>query len=226
MKIMTYNLHSCIDMKKKNSFHRVVRLINREETSIVGLNEVETHTPRIGFTHQPRRLAEACNMKYCYGSTIRLGPVGFFGNAILTHYPIAEYRNIPLPSKLEPRCCLWTKLRHPQGNISILATHLGLNLKDREAQIAELRYLVSTDQDPLVLMGDFNCGPDELAPLCEVLTDAGSLFGSQPTYPSDKPTHRIDYIFLSRSLTCKNLYIPFTGASDHLPVIAELEVPF
>ncbi len=225
MKIMTYNIHSCIDMQKKNSLSRIAGLIRQERPAVVGLNEAECFSPRTCFVNQPKRLAAARNMMYSYGPTIKLGPIGFFGNAVLSRYPIVEMKNFALPSKREPRCCLRTVLRTSNGYITVFSTHLGLNREQRFKQIDELVRLVRTEKNPVILMGDFNCGTDQLAPLSELLQDTGAMFGSKLTYPFDKPVDRIDYILVSRDIACKEVYIPFNDASDHLPVIADLELP-
>jgi endonuclease/exonuclease/phosphatase family metal-dependent hydrolase len=46
------------------------------------------------------------------------------------------------------------------------------------------------------------------------------------TYPADKPTKRIDYIFSQRSdgIKTKRTWVVETLASDHLPVMAVLEI--
>lgn len=224
MKVMTYNVHSCKDTQGHNSLSRITELIRAEKPAIVGLNEVETYSPRTMFVHQPKRLAEASDMLYAYGPALRLGPVGFFGNAILSCYPIHESKNFRLPGRREPRCCLRAVVCTPKGYMSVLAAHLGLNRQERTEQIAELAGIVRMEKYPVVLMGDFNCGTDQLAPLYELLTDTGLLFGAKHTYPFDRPGARIDYILTSPEIACTNLYIPFSDASDHLPVAAELKM--
>ena len=224
MKVMTYNVHSCIDMNKKNSLKGVAEVIKKEKPAVVGINEIESYSPRTRFANQPKRLAASRQMLFAYGPTLKLGPIGFFGNAVLSRYPIYESSNHRLPGSREPRCCLKTKLHMPHDYITVFSTHLGLNRAERTEQIAELARLVSKEKNHVILMGDFNCGTDQLAPLYEMLTDTGQLFGAKPTYPHDNPIDRIDYILISKAIKCKTLYSPYSDASDHLPVIADLEL--
>lgn len=221
---MTYNVHSCIDMQKKNSLNEVAELIKKEKPAVVGVNEIESFSPRTRFANQPRRLAASRDMLCAYGPTLKLGPIGFFGNAILSRYPIYDKTNYRLPGSREPRCCLKTLLRIQEGLVTVFSTHLGLNREERTGQIAELAWLVAREKNPVILMGDFNCGTDQLAPLYEMLVDTGELFGARPTYPFDNPIDRIDYILISREIKCKDLYSTYSQASDHLPVIADLEL--
>lgn len=227
MRIMTYNVHSCIDLQGRNSLSRVAELLQREKIAVAGFNEIETYSPRTRFANQPGKLAAACDMVYQYGPTIKLGFIGFFGNAILSRYNIYEHRNIQLPGPFarEPRCCLMARLRLPNSQVTIMCTHLGLNQNDRAQQIAELTKIVRQSIDPVILMGDFNCKPEELRPLLQILTDTGALFGTPNSYSSDNPQHRIDYILISPQITCTNLYVPYSDASDHLPVVADLQLP-
>ncbi|MEK6282604.1 MAG: hypothetical protein AABN95_19765 [Acidobacteriota bacterium] len=46
------------------------------------------------------------------------------------------------------------------------------------------------------------------------------------SYPADKPLKRIDYIFTRRSdnVKTKKAWVVNTLASDHIPVVAELEI--
>jgi len=46
------------------------------------------------------------------------------------------------------------------------------------------------------------------------------------SYPADKPVKRIDYIFTRRSnqIRVRRAWIPATLASDHVPVLADLQL--
>lgn len=223
MKVMTYNVHSCLDARRENSLERIAELIKRERPAVIGFNEIESFSPRTRFVNQPKLLALSRDLAFCFGPTIRFGPLGFFGNAVLSRYPIIKNVNYRLPGKREPRCCLLIELRVKTGYLTVISTHLGLNRNERTAQIAKLVQIVSREKNPVILMGDFNCGTDQLTPLYEMLTDTGMLFGSKPTYPCDNPVDRIDYILISPQIVCRELYSPFDDSSDHLPVLAELE---
>lgn len=218
---MTYNVHSCKDIDKKNTIDEIEELIRRERPSVIGLNEIENLSPRTWFVNQPRRLAQVRTMMYIYGPTLKLGRIGLFGNAVLSVYPIYETQNIPLPGTREPRKCLKALIRTPQGYMTVLSTHLGLNDAERDQQIQKLLEIVQSENNPLILMGDFNCKEEQLQPLLQILTDTGALFGSEPTYQSVNPKARIDYILVSKHFTCQNFTIPQTQASDHFPVLAE-----
>ena len=78
-----------------------------------------------------------------------------------------------------------------------------------------------------VLLGDLNAEPD--APEMNILRRAGlvdPMAGIEPppryTWPSDDPTVRIDYIWVSPDLTVANPLVLATTASDHMPVVGEI----
>ncbi len=54
----------------------------------------------------------------------------------------------------------------------------------------------------------------------------GKSGGVGLTFPADKPVKRIDYIFYNRgsALRTKRAWVVETLASDHRPVVAELEL--
>ncbi|MFN2492441.1 MAG: endonuclease/exonuclease/phosphatase family protein, partial [Pyrinomonadaceae bacterium] len=83
----------------------------------------------------------------------------------------------------------------------------------------------------LVLVGDFNDEPAGPAYKLMLSTFDDSWIRSgarleELTYPADKPIKRIDYIFTRRSdrIKAKKAWIVNTLASDHLPVVVDLEI--
>lgn len=224
MKIMTFNVHSCLDLQKKNSVTRIGDLIKQEKPGLVGLNEIENFTPRTGFAHQLKRLAKAREMSCRFGPTLKIGPVGIFGNAVLSRYPIYQVSNEPLPGRFEKRCCLRTIIRLPDSFLTLMVTHLGLNYQERVQQIARLKELVQAEENQVVLMGDFNCAANEIALLSDILVDTGHIYSAGPTFPAHSPVHRIDYILASPGLVCTDARVVYSDASDHLPMIAEFAI--
>jgi len=223
LKVMTYNIHSCIDIGKKKSLDRIAALIKAERPDIVALNEIEAYSFRTGFINQPKRLAGLTDMDYYFGPTLRIGPVGFFGNCILSGKTLYKMRNFPLPGNREPRYCLKVRVDGPCGPVVVLATHLGLAGGERIKQLDELARIIDAHPVPLILMGDFNCNYDELGPLLKVVRDTSINLPAKMTFPSWDAAHRIDYIFTTPHFRCVEHYIVASDASDHLPVVAVLE---
>ena len=123
------------------------------------------------------------------------------------------------------------RLAEPEATVTAVCTHLGLSARERPLQTEEiLARLPATD--PLILAGDLNDGPGTPAVrrLTETLTDCQGAAGdpSSPTFPADAPTTRIDYILVNdafRPISCRvGSSDAAAKASDHLPVIAEVEL--
>jgi len=76
-----------------------------------------------------------------------------------------------------------------------------------------------------ILMGDLNCEPDA-SEFSYLLTHTSLEPPSDNprTFPSWRPQRQLDYILATGDLTVKHLRtIPFI-CSDHLPVIAEIDI--
>jgi hypothetical protein len=91
-----------------------------------------------------------------------------------------------------------------------------------------LRIMAEDHGRQRILLGDFNAPPDapELAPLWDQLADAWRSGGVGPelTYPAAAPDRRIDYVTVSAKIGVRLVRVPYTLASDHLPLVADLTV--
>ena len=106
------------------------------------------------------------------------------------------------------------------------AVHLGLSGEERVEHAHELTDLLA-GREPMILGGDLNEGRNEPAAgwIAERYWDAGSHTG--PTFPSWEPRARIDYLFVSEGMRVEQAWVGgarFAELSDHLPVLADLEL--
>ncbi|MBO5355428.1 MAG: endonuclease/exonuclease/phosphatase family protein [Clostridia bacterium] len=230
MKIMSFNTQHCKNYIEGNiDFEIMAKAIVDCGADIVGLNEMRGEGPHPDFTAQTERLAELTGM-HCYFAPALHLKKGLYGNAILSKYPIERVENIPIPDPdvkkyngyYETRCVLKATL---EGGITVLVTHFGLNPDEQENAVRTV--LTHTVQEKCILMGDFNVVPSDpvLAPIREKMTDTASAFeGERFSVPSDAPTKKIDYIFVSKDVTVMAADIPAIVASDHRPHTAEVEL--
>ena len=230
MKIMSFNTQHCKNYIEGNiDFEIMAKAIVDCGADIVGLNEMRGEGPHPDFTAQTERLAELTGM-HCYFAPALHLKKGLYGNAILSKYPIERVENIPIPDPdvkkyngyYETRCVLKATL---EGGVTVLVTHFGLNPDEQENAVRTV--LAHTVQEKCILMGDFNVVPSDpvLAPIREKMTDTASAFeGERFSVPSDAPTKKIDYIFVSKDVTVMAADIPAIVASDHRPHTAEVEL--
>jgi len=242
VRIMTYNIHSCIGMDGKISPERIVRVIARYSPDIVALQEMDVGRARTGRVDQADLIAQHLQMDYHFLPTIRVRK-GLYGNAVLTHLPMRPVRADKLPGlpgkpQLEPRGGLWVAIEADGTEIQFINTHLGLRPKERHVQAEALLgsgWLSHPDcHNPIILCGDFNALPS--SSICRrfrtLLFDAQVELANhcpKKTLFGRFPFARIDHIFIDSSIEVIGIEVPNTEltrvASDHLPLIVEIRIP-
>lgn len=222
MRLMTYNIRSCLGMDGRRDIVRVARLIRDSGADLVCLQELDDHLPRSGFRPQAREIESATGMRFVFQRTIDLRLAGY-GIAIGTKYPVEEIRTHSLPSEGEPRGCLELRVASPTGPVYVMCAHLGLSDEERVLQVDAIATRVRDLSGTVLLGGDFNEAIDGRA--VTQLTRETHLVDAwpdgPPTFPADAPTSRIDMVFHSRAVRVVNTAILESQASDHLPVIVD-----
>jgi endonuclease/exonuclease/phosphatase family metal-dependent hydrolase len=109
----------------------------------------------------------------------------------------------------------------------VAAVHLGLSGPERREHARVLTDLL-VGRGAVILGGDLNEAPDGPAAswIAERYWDV-CADGCGPTFPSTAARARIDYLFVSERLGAASVSVgssDLAGLSDHLPVIADLEV--
>jgi endonuclease/exonuclease/phosphatase family metal-dependent hydrolase len=241
LRVMTYNVHSCVGMDGKLAPERIARVIARARPDVVALQELDVGRARSGGMDQAHRIAHYLEMEYHFHPALHLEEERY-GDAILTHLPLRLIKagSLPIPTDkpyLEPRGALWVAIDWHGTEIQILNTHLGLLSAERMAQIKALlgpEWLAGCPPcTPLILCGDFNAGPSSpvFRRISERLLEVQSVgprLRPKNTFASRLPMARIDHIFINKKLTVVGTEVPRSEltmvASDHLPLIAELRL--
>ncbi|MGE5417317.1 MAG: endonuclease/exonuclease/phosphatase family protein [Acidobacteriota bacterium] len=222
VRVATYNIRSGEGIDGRVDIARIARVIGDMDVDIIGLQEVDRNWRRSQNIYQARYLAKALGMHYVYGPALTRGSAQY-GNAVLSRYPILSSQVHPLASYRENRAVLQAVIDVSGHILNFTVTHLGLSLQERLWHIRDIiKPLLITD-DPLVLVGDFNCDPRSP----EVLEFENLLIEAFPksgyfTFSSDKPDQRIDYIMHNRLLKTVSVEVIESQASDHLPLAALL----
>lgn len=221
VRVMSFNIRHGARDDGSPDLEGVAQVIRTWGPDAVALQEVDVGLPRSGFRHQAAELAANLGMESRFAPAMGASWSGY-GNAVLSRWPISEFRAMPLGGGLEPRGAAIATIEAPSGRFRLVSVHLGLSVSDRTAQVAALMERLPRDL-PLVLAGDFNAFPDapELEPILAELRDAGA--GGQPTFPAAAPRARLDRVFLTADWGVLALAVGGSGPSDHLPVIADLE---
>jgi endonuclease/exonuclease/phosphatase family metal-dependent hydrolase len=116
--------------------------------------------------------------------------------------------------------------------LSFVTTHLDYQFEDGRLFEAEqaLKFLDSV-KGPTVVVADLNDVPTGSAYklMRTKFEDAWVTSGAKTdgfSYPADKPVKRIDHIFYRTSdrIRARKSWVIETLASDHIPVVSELEI--
>ena len=240
MRLLLWNIHKGIGgVDRRYAPERIATLIHHHRPDVVALQEVDQDVPRSRHHDQAEWLAEKLGFRHvAYGPNVTLKH-GRYGNATLSHFPIAREENIDLtfPFK-KKRGALLTDLDVPvQGHtltLHLVNIHLGLAGLERRWQIRTLleseplRHLDRRSR--IVIAGDTNDWGGSLAGgrLGRSGFECASGRGRRAvrTFPAVSPVGALDRVFLRgpvHSEHCARSRLALSAqASDHLPVIVDL----
>ena len=222
VRVMTWNIHGTLGRNPRFDLLRVAELIRRWDPDIVCLQEVDSRRAFAGATNPFEYLTGAVGI-YGIGAKTLTTRDGDYGQMLISRWPLRshEIRDISFGER-EPRRAIRAEVETPHGLLTVVATHLGLSIKERRRQAAMLTELSAGDA-PAVVAGDFN---DWFWPgsVRSVLSRGLSGRTRFRTFPSVFPLLRLDRIYcrpraaLTASFVDRSAYT----LSDHLPVIADL----
>ena len=248
IRVMSYNLHQGFDVDGYLAIEELADTIEDQDPDIIALQEVSRGWVIDGSFDMLPWLSRRLDMPYVWGPTAD----SVWGSAILSRYPILDARNEPMPNNSQlqlKRGLIVSRIDIGDDEpLTVIATHLH-HLADeghlRDPQVRAVLKAWNSD-DRSVLIGDFNALPD--APEMLLLEDAGLKdaflssskdsaggrrstseqdtspreVGHGYTWPSDNPSKRIDYIWVSGDLETRDFSMTDSLASDHFGVAVTL----
>ncbi|WP_114789241.1 endonuclease/exonuclease/phosphatase family protein [Niabella yanshanensis] len=227
--VMSYNIHHGADQDEKDQLAAIGAFIKASRADIIGLQEVDSICTRTSGVDQMKELAQLTGMYYAFVRHYAYQG-GAYGMGILSRYPIEEVDNKRmslLKSKTPSTAMISAVIRLPKNKkVRFASAHFALDDSSRMVQAREAVNYLGTDRYPVILTGDLNATPG--TPEIQYLE---SYFtGTDPkqimTYPAPVATKKIDYILVSKKnlVSVKQHQVPITDLSDHLPVIAAIEI--
>ena len=233
IRVMTYNIHVGVGMDKKLDLQRIADVINKERPDLVGLQEVDRGVERTQRKDEIIELAKLTGMEYAFAHNLDYQG-GQYGVAILSRFPIGtiDHRMYQNKREAERRGMIRIEVKIDSKPVNFVTTHLDYQYQDgRLFEAEQMLQFLSPVKGPLVVVGDFNDEPTGSAyKLMLNQFDDAWLISHQAadgsSYPADKPIKRIDYVFIRKSggLKIKKAWVVETLASDHVPVVTEIEV--
>lgn len=241
IRILTYNIHKCIGgLDRRYRPDRVHRTIAHYEPDIVMLQEVDEGARRSRGHRQVDLLGDMMGFRHrTYFPNVKVWSGGVYGNAILSRFPLTETSNVDvtLPGR-KRRSVLHARyrVRLPDGRrtrtLHVFNLHLGLSETERRTQLRSFLdshpFAGLHAHTPLVVAGDFNDVYGSLGR--ELLVPSGFRGIARPirTFPAYAPVRALDSVYVRGSLQIQRVYRAqieiAKSASDHLPLVGELEI--
>jgi len=238
-RLITYNIHKGIGgVDRRYRPKRIIETLARYRPDIVLLQEVDDRVPRSHRDCQVDLLGDALGFRHrVFQRNVKLRE-GAYGNAILSRFPLSDVRHVDLTVPLKKRrralvahCRL--HVNEHTRRLLICTLHLGLAAFERTVQLRRLLrsgVLVYTHRHtPVIVAGDFNDVYGTLGK--RMLRRAGfePAVRRVKTFPAALPLRPLDRVYFRGDLTLVRSFASRTvvarQASDHLPIIAEFEVP-
>jgi endonuclease/exonuclease/phosphatase family metal-dependent hydrolase len=221
---------------------RIARVIARYQPDIVALQEVDVRHVRTGGIDQTEHIAGVLGMTGQFHPAMRMKD-GDYGIAIMSRYPMQLMKADLLPRRhprphYQPRAAMWVSVDVAGRPLQVINTHLSLWPDERLQQIEALlgrewlRHPRCTA--PEILCGDFNAwhGSPVYRQVSHVLQDAQRAVAAhvpRRTWVGRYPMACIDHVFVGSRVRVAGIEVPTTEldrmASDHLPLIVDLELP-
>lgn len=248
LRLATYNIHKGVrgmGPGKRLEIHNIGLAVEALDADVVCLQEVRL------FHHGEARRFERTWFGWPEGGQADfLAPEGYevayrsnavtrkgeHGNALLSRWPMGNVGHHDVSDhRLEQRGLLHVPVHWSGTTVHVVVAHFGLVHASRVRQVQRLWSYIKTvvpRDEPLAVAGDFNDWGEKLdEPMSRIgLARAGGGVGEpvrRHTFPALVPVFALDRIYL-RGLRCRNTMVPRGAAwarmSDHLPLLAELEL--
>lgn len=249
LRVATYNIHKGvrgIGPGKRLEIHNLTLAVEALDADIVCLQEVrrfnQQEARRFSNTRfGPMAWPSAPQAEYLapegYDVAYRTNAVtrhGEHGNALLSRWPMGDIGHHDVSDhRFEQRGLLHVPVSWRGIEVHVVVAHFGLIHASRVRQAERLAAMVAEHipaDAPVVVAGDFNDWNEKLD---SILADGGLARATLAdevrvaTYPSLVPVLSLDRVY-TRGLRCQSIMVPRGGTwsrlSDHLPLVAELEL--
>ena len=233
VKVLSFNILHGATTKGDFNLDVIANVIKEANPDFVALQEVDFQTNRAKEYDLVTELGWRTKMAPLFARAMPFDG-GEYGEGVLSKYTFLQTRNVALPhqSQNEPRVALEMLTVLPSGDtIAFVGTHLD-HLKDntdRLAQVKKINEVFKGSKYPTILAGDLNDVPksEAINILEEVWMVSYNKQKPEPTFPSNKPNKKIDYVMFLPTNKWKVIdteVICDTVASDHCAYLVTLQL--
>ncbi|HEX6233007.1 MAG TPA: endonuclease/exonuclease/phosphatase family protein [Jiangellaceae bacterium] len=221
LRVVTYNVRSLRDDRAA-----VIRVLRELDADVVCIQEA----PRFfRWRSKCAALARESGLLYAGGGRTANG-VAMLAAHRVDMSSLIEYRLSRTP-RLIRRGVVSARIHKAGAWCTVASVHLGLDADERPRHWGEIVGLVDRYDSPVtVLAGDINETPEmpTWRAIAAEFTDAGAP-DNAPTFSARNPRRRIDGVFVCGPATVQSHWVvdgpDVEVASDHRPVVADLDVP-
>ena len=220
LRVATFNVKHGDDGCGRIDLRRMGDACAGLSADVLAIQEVDRFASRTGFRDEMRLIARATGMEAVFGEAARRRWRSY-GNVLLARGSISDVEviRLPRPAGGEQRVAILARLDVNGLGLSVAATHLSFRRGEGLPQLEVILDALAHREDPRMLLGDLNLGPELVEP---AVSAAGyRLAPTGPTFPAAGPRTRIDFVAVS-GLEVLASSTPRPGVSDHLPVVAEV----
>lgn len=232
VRVVNYNVHLAVNPDGQLDPVATARTIEALRPDVLVLQEAGRGWPINGTMDVAEWLSRRLEMPFVYQPAAD----SQFGNAVFTRLPILSSDGgfLPIAGGTQRRSYLRVRIALGGGrSVTVIDAHLQHQDDKTATRESQIRRLIEVwgGTDRTVIAGDMNTQPGEAN--LRLLLDAGLLsvqdearLGDLPT--ASRPTvrgDRVDYLFVTPDLAFEEAAVPFSGASDHLPIAATILIP-
>ncbi len=219
IRIMTWNVHGTFNLNPDFDLEGVSSIIRKWSPDVVALQEVDSRGRNDDVFGM---LADVVGEHRIEARSI-VTEDGHDGQVLISRWPFAAEPTVTDMSyqEREPRRAISAAIRSPIGEVTVVATHLGLSMHERYAQAQALAALVDAPQT--VVIGDFNDWFWVMS-VRRVLAAHCPVRSRMRTFPSRLPMLRLDRIYATPNAIMVKAWTDRAARaySDHLPVLADI----
>jgi endonuclease/exonuclease/phosphatase family metal-dependent hydrolase len=222
VRVVTYNVHGLRD-----DLDALTGVVRELDPDVLVVQEAPR---RLRWRYRCAELARRFRLVYAAGGGPGLGNLILVGLRVAV--PEAWALRYPLTPGRHMRGAAFARCVVDRATFVVAGTHLSLDGAERLAQARLLDAALTglPGAPPVVLAGDLNEPPD--APAWRLLAaprvDAAGA-DATPTFPAAAAGVRIDALLVDRRIAIAGYRVVSSAgtarASDHLPVLAELDLP-
>lgn len=242
LKAITFNmchgegLDGSIDVRRQATF------LKHFKPDIIFLQEIDLYTKRAYNKNQIYTFSKYTGLQYrAMGTNIKYKN-GFYGDGILSRFPIeysANYLSPTTSSEHEQRGFLCIKVGIGTIKLNLFSVHLSVFEDERILSSKALLRITSniSKSEGVIIAGDFNVGVSkignhkytfqekDLYEEYEILKKRfHRLNNATPTWFSNEGSGCIDTCFYSNNLKLSKFETISTDISDHCPIYMEFEI--